>query len=413
MARQVVPLTDPKCRLAKFNPAGGNKLFDGGGLFLELLRSGTKKWRMRYRNPATGKESMLTFGDYPAVPLARARAERARVDQLLAQGEDPVAQRLEDAQAQKAEADRQFQAVAAELLKLRRPAWSDGYHARISNTLKNDAYPYFGTHAVDAIPGKAVLDAAKRIEARGAPDMADRFISATSMVFQYAVGTGRAPADPTQGLKRFLDPRAPVKHFPHVDGSSLGKLITRVKNYHGRPETRIAIQIMMHTFPRTNELRWAAWTEFHTDDALWRIPAGRMKGTLIAKETGADHVIPLSRQVLALLGELGQYTGRYRLLFPGLRDPANTPMSAETINKALKILGFEGEQTGHGFRGLASTIMNERSGGRAEVIERQLAHKERNMVRRAYNHAEYLDERRQLMQWWSDYLDSCALDAGT
>ncbi|MGE8588324.1 MAG: tyrosine-type recombinase/integrase, partial [Alcaligenes sp.] len=369
-------------------------------------------WRMRYRNPATGKESMLTFGDYPAVPLARARAERARVDQLLAQGEDPVAQRQEDAQAQKAAADRQFQAVAAELLKLRRPAWSDGYHARISNTLKNDAYPYFGTHAVDEIPGKMVLDAAKRIEARGAPDMADRFISATSMVFQYAVGTGRAPADPTQGLKRFLDPRAPVKHFPHVDEASLGKLITRVRNYHGRPETRIAMQIMMHTFPRTNELRWAAWTEFHTDDALWRIPAGRMKGTLIAKETGADHVIPLSRQVLALLAELGQYTGRYRLLFPGLRDPANTPMSAETINKALKILGFEGEQTGHGFRGLASTIMNERSGARAEVIERQLAHKERNMVRRAYNHAEYLDERRQLMQWWSDYLDSCASDAG-
>lgn len=412
MARQVVPLTDPKCRLAKFNPAGGNKLFDGGGLFLELLRSGAKKWRMRYRNPATGKESMLTFGDYPAVPLVRARAERARVDHLLAQGEDPVAQRQEEAQAQQAEADRQFQAVAAELLKLRRPAWSDGYHARISNTLKNDAYPYFGTRAVDEIPGKAVLDAAKRIEARGAPDMADRFISAASMVFQYAVGTGRAPADPTQGLKRFLDPRAPVKHFPHVSEASLGTLITRVKHYHGRPETRIAIQIMMHTFPRTNELRWAAWPEFFRDESLWRIPASRMKGTLIAKENGADHIIPLSRQVQDLLEELGKYTGRYRLLFPGLRDPANTPMSAETINKALKILGFEGEQTGHGFRGLASTIMNERSGARPEVIERQLAHKERNMVRRAYNHAEYLDERRQLMQWWSDYLDGCAAKAG-
>ena len=135
-----------------------------------------------------------------------------------------------------------------------------------------------------------------------------------------------------------------------------------------------------------------------------------MKGTLIAKEMGADHTIPLSRQVLALLEDLGQYTGRYRLLFPGLRDPANTPMSADTINKALKILGFEGEQTGHGFRGLASTIMNERSGARPEVIERQLAHKERNMVRRAYNHAEYLDDRRQLMQWWSDYLDGCAAE---
>lgn len=203
---------------------------------------------------------------------------------------------------------------------------------------------------------------------------------------------------PTQGLQKFLDPRAPVKHFRHVSEASLGTRIARVKNYHGRPETRIAIQIMMHTFPRTNELRWAAWGEFSRADALWLIPAGRMKGTLIAKKTGADHFIPLSRQVLALLDELGQYTGRYRLLSPGLRDPANTPMSAETINKALKILGFEGEQTGHGFRGLASTIMNEHSGARPEVIERQLVHKERNMVRRAYNHAESLDERRQLMQ---------------
>lgn len=407
MARQVVPLTDPKCRLARFNEAGGNKLFDGGGLFLELLRSGAKKWRLRYRSPVTGKESMLTIGDYPAVPLARARAERARVDQLLAQGGDPVMQRMEEARAEKAENERQFQVVAGELLALRRPTWSTGYYARISNTLKNDAYPYFGADAVDAIPGKAVLDAARRIEARGAPDMAERFISATSMVFQYAVGTGRAPADPTQGLKRFLAPRAPVQHFPHVSQAGLGTLISRVKNYHGRPETRIAIQLMMHTFPRTNELRWAAWSEFRRSEALWVIPAARMKGTLIAKEMGADHAVPLSTQVMALLDELEPYTGRHRLLFPGLRDPANTPMSAETINKALKILGFEGEQTGHGFRGLASTIMNERSGARPEVIERQLAHKERNMVRRAYNHAEYLDERRHLMQWWSDYLDGC------
>jgi integrase len=353
----------------------------------------------------------MTFGDYPAVPLAVARQQRASVEKLLAEGRDPVAQRIEQEQAQAEETARRFKAVAGELLELRKPAWSTGYHTRISNSLKNDAYPYFGDLPVDEIPGKMVLDAAKRIEARGAPDMADRFLSATSMVFQYAVGTGRAPADPTQGLKKFLDPRAPVKHFPHVSEASLGNLIARVKNYHGRPETRIAIQIMMHTFPRTNELRWAAWTEFSRADALWLIPAGRMKGTLIAKEMGADHTIPLSRQVLGLLEELGKYTGRYRLLFPGLRDPANTPMSAETINKALKILGFEGEQTGHGFRGLASTIMNERSGARPEVIERQLAHKERNLVRRAYNHAEYLDDRRQLMQWWSDYLDGCAAEA--
>lgn len=184
-------------------------------------------------------------------------APSARVDDLLAQGLDPVAHRIEAEQADRVDAERQFQAVAVELLALRLPTWSAGYHARISNTLKNDAYPYFDADAVDAIPGKAVLDAAKRIEARGAPDMAERSISATSTVFQYAVGTGRAPADPTQGLKRFFDPRAPVKHFPHVKEAALGTLLGRVKNYHGRPETRIAIQITMHTFPRTNELRRA------------------------------------------------------------------------------------------------------------------------------------------------------------
>ncbi|WP_454673561.1 tyrosine-type recombinase/integrase [Achromobacter pestifer] len=151
--------------------------------------------------------------------------------------------------------------------------------------------------------------------------------------------------------------------------------------------------------------------EFFRGEARWRIPAARMKGALISKEIGADHFVPLLRQVQALLDELDKYTGRYRLLFPGLRDPANTPVSAENINKALKILGFEGEQTGHGFRGLASTIMNERSGAWPEVIERQLAHKGRNLIRRAYNHAEYLDKRRQLMPWWSDYLDDCAAKA--
>lgn len=413
MAKQVVPLTDARCKQSKFSTEGRNKLFDGGGLYLELLATGRKKWRLKYRRPGSAKENRLTFGDYPSISLPKAREARNTARAQLAAGIDPATVRdANREQVVHAEAER-FRAIAEEWLVTRLAGWSSGYHKRIGNSLKANVYPYIGSRPISEIPGKKVLEVVQRVEQRGSLEMASRVLDAIGMVFKYAVGTGRVPADVTQGLESFLQPRPLVKHFPHVDETALPELLRRVGAYHGRPETRLALQLMMRTFPRTVELRWARWEEFDFDNAKWIIPSTRMKGRLAAKRSGIGHVIPLSRQVIQLLSELKRYSGRYTLLFPGIRDPLHTAMSAETINKALKIMGMEGKQTGHGFRGLASTIMNERSDIRAEVIERQLAHKEKDKIRRAYNHATYLDERRILMQWWSDYLEQKLAESAT
>lgn len=405
MAKKVVPLTDARCKHAKFDPAGGNKLFDGGGLYLIIQTNGLKKWRMKYRQ-ANGKENTLSFGGYPETPLAKAREQLAAARALLADGVDPAIQRTLDRQEAMRSSDDSFEAIATEWLATREAGWSKGYFSRMRNALKANVYPHVGRLPITKITGKVVLEVAQRIEKREAHEMATRVLDCVGMVFRYAAGTGRPVTDVTHGLDDFLHERPPVKHYPHVTVDGLPELLRRIDVYHGRPETRFALKIMMRTFPRTNELRWAEWSEFSFSDAEWRIPSERMKGRLAAKKSGVAHLIPLSRQVIAMLKELHDLTGRHRLLFPGIRDPANTPMSAETMNKALKIMGFEGEQTGHGFRGLASTIMNEYSGVRDKAIEKQLAHKERNKVRSAYDHAEYMAERRFLMQWWSEYLEA-------
>jgi len=401
MAKKIPPLTDAQCRGAKYRAGGGNKLFDGGGLYLEVLPTGGKRWRLKYRRPIDRKETSITFGQYPDITLVKARSLREQARQRLAAGIDPDHAPAAQGAAQ---TSRTFIVIAKEWLDIKKRSWSDGYHSRIENALAANAYPHFGTKPIDQIPGKAVLDAVRVVEDRSALEMASRVLEAVGMVFRYAAGIGEVHADVTQGLSQFLADRPPVQHFPHVEAAAIPTLLQRIDAYHGRPETRYALKLMMRTFPRTNELRWAQWSEFNFEAAVWEIPAERMKGRLIQKEWGPSHLVPLSRQAIRLLKDLQQFTGSYQYLFPGMRNPRSV-ISADTLNKALKIMGFGGEQTGHGFRGLASTIMNERSGIRADVIERQLAHKDRNKIRRTYNHAEYLDERCALMQWWSDYLD--------
>lgn len=408
MARLITPLTDTRCRQAKYNrEGGGNKLFDGGGLYLEIMASGAKKWRMKYRQ-ANKKENLLSFGDYPAVSLVDARAEREKAKQLLADGKDPAIEREIKRQTAIEAQEATFETIATEWLAIKEKAWSEGYYSRVRNALKADVYPHIGRLPMQSISGLLVLNVVQRVEKRGALEMASRVLEAISMVFKYAVGTGRLKANPCDGLTDFLQERPAVQHFPHVTAKALPKLLQCIDNYAGRPETVFAMKLMMRTFPRTSELRWAEWPEFDLVEGLWSIPSERMKGRLVAKRSGVEHLIPLSKQTIALLEELKALTGRHRFLFPGMRNPSTTPMSAETINKALKIMGFEGEQTGHGFRGLASTIMNETGHFRREAIDAQLAHKKKDKVEAAYNHAKYLPERRKLMQWWSDYLDSSA-----
>ncbi|MDK7586271.1 integrase arm-type DNA-binding domain-containing protein [Alcaligenes faecalis subsp. phenolicus] len=401
MAKIIPPLTDSQCKSAKYSPDGKNRLFDGGGLYLELLPSGAKRWRLKYRRPQSKAESRLTFGSYPEVSLAKARQMREEAKTELAENVDPGLTAIATA----AHLPPSFEVVANEWLEVRKKSWSTGYFQRIRNALQANVYPVIGKMPIEAVTGKAVLKIIQTVEHRGALEMASRVLEAVGMVFRYACGVGFANNDVTHGLRQFLQERPPVQHYPHVDADDLPLLLKRIMQYHGRPETRYALQLMMRTFPRTNELRWARWEEFDMVNALWTIPAERMKGRLIQKQSAADHLVPLSRQSVQILESLRALSGRHSFLFPGVHNPRSTPISSETMNRALKIMGFGGLQTGHGFRGLASTIMNEQSGFRSEVIERQLAHRDRNKVRRAYNHAQYMAERHDLMQWWSDYLD--------
>ena len=403
MAKKIPPLTDTQCRGAKYSTSGGNKLFDGGGLYLELLPSGEKRWRLKYRHLITGKDTAFTFGSYPAISLTKVRTLRDKAKTGLLEGRDPSDSLRNSDDSLCLDGD-SFENVATEWLEIKQRHWSPGYLKRINNALIANAYPRIGSMQIQNISGKDVLDTVRVVENRGSLEMAARVLEAIGMVFRYAVGTGKTPHDVTAGLRQFLQEKPPVEHFPHVSIEDIPDLLRRVDAYHGRPETKFSIQLMLRTFPRTNELRWAEWCEVDFDNAQWIIPASRMKGSVMQKATGADHIIPLSRQCLKILRDLHAFSGRHKFLFPGIRNP-NVPMSSETINKALKIMGFGGEQTGHGFRGLASTIMNEYSNARPDVIERQLAHKDRNKIRRTYNHALYIEERTQLMQWWSDYLD--------
>lgn len=403
MARIITPLTDLECRRSKLSD-GKARLFDGGGLYLQLNKSGSKIWHLRFKQ-LNGKDSTISLGSYPGTSLANARAQREEIKSLLAQGRDPIVERELLKQAAIQSQGETFEALAIEWLELKKSAWSEGYYQRIENALIANAYPDLGKMPVRSITGLHILKAVQKVERRGAYEMASRVLDSISQVMRYAVSTGRASTDPSYGLNRLLQPRPPVQHFPHIQHDSLPELIKRIKAYTGRPETVYAIKLMMHTFPRTNELRWAEWSEFDLKNRLWTIPSSRMKGRISRKQAGADHLVPLSTQVLKLLDNLHKLTGRHRFLFPGMRNPSTSPISAETINKALKIMGYEGQQTGHGFRSLASTILNESGLFRREAIDAQLAHVNRNKVEAAYNRATYIEERRQILQWWSDYLD--------
>ena len=395
-------LTDAKCRQTKYSTAGGNKLFDGGGLYLALMPSGTKKWRLKYR--FNHKENLLSFGDYPSVSLAEARGRREQAKRQLADGIDPALQREIDRQAATMAAGTTFQVIAEEWLNIKSPGWSVSHGKRVAASLTNDLYPQIGKRPIAGITGPIVLACLRKIEARGACEMAVRALEACNGVFRHACVSGAIDRNPVTGLRTALAPRPPAKHYPHVTEAELPALLERIQSYSGNPETKIAIKLMILTFLRTGELRWARWDEFDLDTKEWRVPAERMKGTHAQKASGIPHIVPLANQTLALLEELRQFSGCYPLLFPGTKNRKVQAISAETINKALKSLGFEGKQTGHGFRGLASTIMNDRSGVNPDVIERQLAHIVGSSVRRAYNHAQHMEERHALMQWWADYV---------
>lgn len=379
------------------------KLADGSGLCLLVLPSGGKLWLWRYR--FAGPEKNMTFGEYPLVTLKDARELHFAAKKLLATGVNPMAERKAEAEAKQQEAkaiqreaDSSFEKVARKWWEW----WSIGKSPRHADTvmrrLEADVFPAFGHKFIDAVTAADIRELMLAIERRDARDVAKRSHETTSQIFRFAIARDIASRNPAADFKpRDILAKAKTENRARVDAKELPELLAKMDGYNGDAITRFAMKLMAYTFVRTSELIEAPWTEFNLDDARWIIPAERMK-------MDTPHIVPLSRQSLEVLRALKLLTGNGRLVFPGANDK-NRPMSNNTILFALYRLGYQGRMTGHGFRGLASTIFNE-SGFDEPHIELQLAHMKRNKVAAAYNHAKYLKQRTTMMQWWADYLDA-------
>lgn len=388
-------LSDAKVRSASAR-AKPYKLADGDGLFLLVMPSGSKYWRMKYF--FGGKEKLLALGVYPEVGLADARERRMDARKQLAAGKDPAQAKKEAKQAAVLKSTNSFEVVAREWLEQRAHEWTPSHTRAKRWQLETYILPTLGTRPVAEITAAEVLEVLRKIEAKGILDTARRMMQATGQVFMYAIATGRAERNPVPDLRGAL--KAPVvKHHSFLSEAELPGYLRKLEGYDGTQQTKLALRLLLLTFVRTNELRAAQWAEVDWGKAEWRIPAERMK----MKEL---HIVPLAVQSIAVLRELEKVSGDRQYVFPNEHNPS-TFMSENTMLYALYRMGYHSRATGHGFRSTASTILNE-NGFRPDVIERQLAHSERNHVRAAYNHAQYLPERRKMMQWWADHLDRLA-----
>jgi integrase len=392
-------LNDTRVRTAK--PADRPiKLSDSGGLYLLIKPNGSKLWRLAYR--FAGKQKSLAFGVYPEVTLKHAREKRDEAKRLLVDNVDPSMQhRLE-----KLKAASTFRAVAEEVLvKLEREGRADVTLAK-KRWLLDFAYPAIGERPIADITALEVLAVLRKVEARGRYETARRLRSTCGIVFRYAIATGRAERDPSLDLRGALTTPKVVHRAALVDPVEIGALLRAIDNYDGLPLTKLALKLAPLVFVRPGELRKAEWTEFDLDRAEWRIPAAKMK-------MRRPHRVPLSKQALAIVRDLQPFRRDGRWLFPSVPS-VSRPMSENTLNGALRRLGYSKEQmTAHGFKGMASTRLNEMCCWNPDAIERQLAHQESDDVRRAYMHAaEYWPERIRMMQAWADYLDELR-DAGT
>lgn len=389
-----MPLTEMAIRKAKPTDKT-QKLADGRGLSLWILPSGGKSWRWRYT--INGKEKLMTLGLYPDVSLAQARelCDQARKQKAI--GHDPMVERKIVKQQRRVAAENSFETIARAWHAHWSPARSARHAQNVLRRLEADLFPRLGARPIADIQPLELVGAIKDIASRGALDIAKRAYQTSGQIFAFAMTHGFAQRNPARDLSPsdFL-PSRHQEHFARVDAKELPQLLIAIEAYQGSNITRLAMKLLANTFVRTGELIGARWSEFELDDRLWRIPASRMK-------MRTEHLVPLSDQSLQILQALQMLTGRTELLFPGERD-RRKPMSNNTILAALKRMGYAGKMTGHGFRGVASTILHEK-GYEHEHIELQLAHMARNKVSAAYNHARYLDQRRILMQEWSDYLE--------
>lgn len=387
-------LTDIKVKNAKPRDKA-YKLADGEGLYLLVTPKGSKYWRLKYR--FNGKEKLLALGIYDRVTLADARIKRNKARNLLANDIDPSLLKQERKQSNKIAAENSFEAIAREWHIKFTSKWTPKHGGRILSQLEKDIFPWLGRRIVSEISAPDLLTTLRRIESRGAIETAHRAHQTCGQIFRYAIATGRAERDIAADLRGALPPARKKHHASLTDTKAVGDLLRAINDYQGHFVTKCALRLAPLLFVRPGELRHAEWSEINFETAEWRIPASKMK----MKTT---HIVPLSTQAISILQELQPLTGDRKYLFPCVRTPTR-PMSENTVNAGLRRLGYTKEEmTGHGFRSLASTLLNEQGWNR-DAIERQLAHSERNNVRAAYNFAEYLPERRKMMQHWADYLE--------
>lgn len=392
-------LTDTTTRQAKPKDKP-YKLSDSGGLYL-LVNTTGKYWRLNYR--FAGKQKTLALGVYPTISLIEARKRRDQAKVLLANDVDPSVTKALNKQAAYTAAKNTFQAIALEWFAKNKDTWAESTAKNIFRLLEKDIFPWLGNRPIKDITAAELLSALRKIESRGANELASRCRGYVGMVFRYAIATGRAERDPSGDLRGALTPVKVKHHASITDPKAVGALLRSINGYTGHFVTKCALQLAPLVFVRPGELRHAEWSEIDFDKQEWRIAAHKMK-------MREQHIIPLSPQAIEILRSIHLLTSSGQYVFPSIRT-ALRPMSENTINAALRRLGYEkDEMSGHGFHSMASTVLHEH-GWPHEAIERQLAHAERNKVSAAYNYAEHLPKRREMMNWWADYLDELAAGA--
>ena len=388
-----MPLTDKAISNAKPREKQ-YKLSDQKGLYVLVTKIG-KYFRLDYR--FQGKRKTLALGVYPDVTLKEAREKRSDARKQLQNGIDPAQYKKETKDMQKDQAANSFEAVAREWFTKNKHVWTDGHSRTIIRRLELNIFPWFGARPVASITAPELLTSLRRIEDRGALETAHRVHQICSQVFRYAIATGRAERDPSPDLRGALPPTKPKRMSTITDPEKISELLRAIDGYTGHVITRCALRLAPLFFVRPGELRHAEWSEIDLERAEWKIPAEKMKMRI-------THIVPLATQAVDILREIEPLTGRGRYVFPSLRT-TQRPMSNNTVLAALRRMGYEkAEMSGHGFRAMASTLLHEQ-GWPSDAIERQLAHAERNSVRAAYNYAEFMPERRKMMQAWADYLE--------
>jgi integrase len=390
-----MPLSDTAVRSAKPREKA-YKLSDEKGLYLQVDPNGSKFWRLKYR--FADRERKLCLGRYPEVSLAKAREHQFEARRLLADDVDPGEQRKQAKRSAKIAAASSFEAIAREWFLKFSCRWAESHGSKVLLRMENDLFPWLKSRPISAIEADELLETLRRIEARGALDSAHRCLGYCSQIFRYAIATGRARRNPAADLRGALPP-AKGGHFASITNpEGVGELLRAIDGYEGTLRTRCALRLAPLTFVRPGELRQAQWAHFNLSTAEWRIPAEIMK-------MAEDLIVPLSRQAIEVVNELRPSTGGGRYLFHCERTTSR-PMSENTINGALRRLGFSSnEMTGHGFRAMARTILDEVLGYRVEWIEHQLAHAVKDPNGRAYNRTAFMSGRREMMQGWADYLD--------